>query len=530
MTQAKRIRISAIFLAIGSFLLGPAAHAEWWEARTSHFIIYSETNRADAEKFAIELERFDNALRTLQNMPVPGADVGEANRLTVFRTGDTDRVNYYLDTSGSGIAGIYFGRAGNPVSFVPARNKIDTSKGIQTGPRLEPIRVLFHEYTHHFMLANFNTTYPHWYREGFAELYSTIEFRPDGSFHVGNVPQDRGEALDALPDLKLERLFDHDVKLTGLEYYQSYSFGWLMSHYLNFEPSRAGQLQAWLKALNSGEDSLTAAKRIFGDLDKLQAELRRYKRGPFLGYDVKPADYTDPQVAMRRLSPAEEAVLPAYMRSQRGVDPNEAKGVARDIAGKASAYPDNLFVQLALAEAQQDARNYDEAIAAADRALAVAPTSSAAHYRKGAILLDRAETEKADYAAARAQFAKARQLDPLDPRPAIGYYRSYQQAGEAIPEPALIALEEVFKYAAYDPEYRMLLGRQLLWEDKGDLAKGVLAPLAYSGHDGGERKDGPVIGDVVDAIDAGRLDEAKAKMAEIFKKAKDARDGKKIRH
>jgi tetratricopeptide (TPR) repeat protein len=510
-----------------ALIVSPAARAEWWEARTSHFIIYSETNRADAEKFAVELERFDNAQRTLQNMPVPGPDVGDANRLTVFRTGDTDRVNYYLDTSGSGIAGIYFGRAGNPVSFVPARNKISTSKGIQSGARLEPIRVLFHEYTHHFMLANFNTTYPHWYREGFAELYSTIEFRPDGSFHVGNVPQDRGGDLDALPDLRLTRLFDHKVKLTGMEYYQSYSFGWLMSHYLNFEPSRAGQLQAWLKALNSGEDSLTAAKRIFGDLDKLQAELRRYKRGPFLGYDVKPVGYAEPKVAMRRLTAAEEAVMPGYMRSQRGVDRDEAKGVARDIAGAAAPYPDSLFAQLALAEAQLDARDYDAADAAADRAIAIAPDSSAAQYWKGAISLGRGDSDKTAYAKARPYFIRARHLDPLDPRPSIGYYLSYQQAGDAIPEPAIIALEEVFKYAAYDPTYRMLLGRQLLSEDKGDLAKGILAPLAYSGHDDGSKKDGPSIGDIVDLIDAGKLDEARAKMAEIFKKAKDEADGKK---
>ena len=225
---------------------------------------------------------------------------------------------------------------------------------------------------------------------------------------------------------------------------------------------------------------------------------------------------------MRRLSPAEEAVLPAYMRSQRGVDPNEAKGVARDIAGKASAYPDNLFVQLALAEAQQDARNYDEAIAAADRALAVAPTSSAAHYRKGAILLDRAETEKADYAAARAQFAKARQLDPLDPRPAIGYYRSYQQAGEAIPEPALIALESVFDYSSYDDGYRLVLARQLLDENKGKLARSVLAPLAFSSH---KQAEANKVAEVVDAIDAGQIQDARTTMAAIFAK-QDADAGK----
>ena len=34
----------------------------------------------------------ENMLRTMQNMPVPGPDVGDANRLKVYRTGDTDRL------------------------------------------------------------------------------------------------------------------------------------------------------------------------------------------------------------------------------------------------------------------------------------------------------------------------------------------------------------------------------------------------------------------------------------------------------
>src|SRR3546814_19713456 len=124
-----------------------------------------------------------------------------------------------------------------------------------------------------------------------------------------------------------------------MQQYQSYTFGWLLSHYLNFAPDRQGQLVAYLKALNGGEDSLTAAKRIFGDLDALQKEVRRYKRGPFLGYDVKPGHYVEPQVAMRRLTPAEDALTPAHMRSQRGVDRTEARAVARAIAHKAATWP-----------------------------------------------------------------------------------------------------------------------------------------------------------------------------------------------
>lgn len=517
-TNLKReaARLLGVVMAILALLASPAAHAEWWEAKTSHFVVYSESDRDDAEKFATLLERFDNALRTLQGMPVPGPDVGPASRVKVYRSGDTDNIAVFAHASGSGVAGFYIGRAGNPVSFVPAHERIATSKGIQVGPRLDTKTVLLHEYTHHFMLSNFSTAYPSWYTEGFAELYSTIRFMDGGSFHVGDVPQARGAALDFLPDIPLNRLFDTKATLNDIQRYQVYTFGWLLSHYLNFAPERQGQLVAYLKALNSGEDSLTAAKRIFGDLGALQKEVRRYKRGPFLGYDVKPGNYVEPKVEMRRLTDAEEALIRDHMRSQRGVDRKEARDVASDMAGKDAAWPDSLPAQLWVGEAQVDARRWDAADAAADRALAIAPDSSLANLLKASVFMGRGKTGKSAYAKARPYFIKARHLDELDPRPAIGYYLSFRQAGDPVPQAALVALEQVYPDASYDPQYRLVLARQLLDEGKGDIARSVIAPIAFQAHAG---KDENLLVAVVKAIDEKKIDEARTKMAEIFGKA-----------
>ncbi|SNS71169.1 hypothetical protein [Sphingopyxis indica] len=515
-------RLLGAGLAMCALLASPAARAEWWEAKTAHFVVYSESDRDDAEKFATLLERFDNALRTLQNMPVPGPDVGSANKVKVYRSGDTDNIAVFAHASGSGVAGFYIGRAGNPVSFVPAHERIETSKGIRTGPRLDIKSVLLHEYTHHFMLSNFSTAYPSWYTEGFAELYSTIRFMDDGSFHVGDVPQSRGAALDFLPDIPLERLFDTKASLNDIQRYQVYTFGWLLSHYLNFAPDRQGQLVAYLKALNSGEDSLTAAKRIFGDLGQLQKEVRRYKRGPFLGYDVKPGNYVEPKVAMRELTDAEEALIRDHMRSQRGVDAKEARDVASDMTGKDAAWPESMPAQLWVGEAQIDAKNWDAAEAAADRALLLDPDSAPAHLLKANVFMGRGETDRSAYAKARPHFVRARNLDPLDPRPAIGYYLSFREAGEPVPEAALIALEQVYPNASYDPQYRLVLTRQLLDEGKGDIARSVIAPIAFQAHAGKEEN---LLLAVVKAIDEGKLDEARTKMAEIFRKAKEEEEG-----
>lgn len=514
--------------ALGLFTAATAARAEWWQAETSHFIIISESDKADVENFATRLERFDNALRHLQRLPIPGPDVGPTNKVRVYRFGDPFEIGE-LATSGGGrggIAGFYVPRAGASVAFVPTKSddrmrfdrNLDRRQLIQR-TALSPEGTLFHEYVHHFMLQRFNTTYPHWYVEGFAELYATIELLDGGAFKVGVVPQHRGPDLERLGDVKLTKLLDHSKKLSGQETYQSYSFGWMLAHYLNFNKERQGQLAQYLKALNAGEDSLTAATRVFGDLDKLQSELQKYKDGPFPGYEVIPAKYVAPVVTMRRLTPGEEAVIKAHIRSERGVSRSQARSVVSSIEGKELAYPDDLAVQLIAAEAYADARDFDKAEATLKRALTINPDSQKAHVLMGAAISARAEEEKnpALYATARTWFQDAVRLDPKDPRAAIGLYMTYYEAREAIPESALLTLEGVFDSSSHDAGYRMILARQLLDENRGKVARSILAPLAFSAH---KQEEANKVAKIVEEIDAEKIPEARTTMAAVFAEGK----------
>lgn len=508
------------FVAFLTFFGGSSARAEWWEAETSHFIIVSESDREDVEHFARQLERFDNALRYLQGMEVPGADVGRANKVRVYRFGDVRDMGRLAGSSG--VAGFYIPRAGNAVAFVPVeeddRYRFDrdlSRRALREKTELSPTRILFHEYVHHFMLQNFSTSYPHWYVEGFAELYGTLELFEDGGFRIGDVPQHRGSALFDLPGIRLSKLFDHNKKLDGVDLYQSYSFGWMLAHYLNFNPKRQGQLASYLKALNAGEDSLEAAQRIFGDLGSLEEELRKYKSGPFPTMNVKPPQYAPPQVEMRRLTAGEESVIKAHIQSTRGVSYREAQKVLMEVQGKETEYPDNLAVQLTVAEAYNDAGEFSKAEATLKRAMQISSDSVEANILMGTMYMDRAKKEKNSnlYAESRPWFSKAYKLDKKDPRSAIGYYLSFYKSKTPIPEDALIALESVFDYAAYDNGYRLILARQLLDEGKGGLARSVLAPLAFSSH---KQKEANKISEVVDRIDAGEIQKARQKMAEIF--------------
>src|SRR3546814_9958097 len=132
-------------------------------------------------------------------------------------------------------------------------------------------------------------------------------------------------------------------------------------------------------------------------------EVRSYKRGPVLGCDVKPGHDVEPKVAMRRLTAAEEALIRDHMRSQRGVDRKEARDVASDMAGKDAAFSDSLPAHLWVGEAQIDARDWDAAEVAADRALKINPESSAANLLKANVFMGRGKADKSAYAKARSE-------------------------------------------------------------------------------------------------------------------------------
>ena len=499
-----------------SILFAAPAHAEWWEARTDHFIIYSKSSEGDAKKFAETLERFDLSLRSLQQIK-PDARLSDARKVKIFRAGNIVDISVLAGDQDSGVAGFYIPRL-EPVAFVPARETI------QTRTELDPLTVLKHEYTHHFMFRHFGeSAYPSWYVEGFAETMSTIDFKPDGSFHLGNVPQARGDALvgkyKSFLGYSVQKMLLNENRPTQEDTYARYTYGWLFTHYMTFEPSRSGQLATYLRLLNNGVAARDAANQAFGDLGKLEAEVSRYKKANrFMGADVKPGNYHPPVVSMRRLGPDEEAAMPIEMLTKRGVTLKQAKDVARDARAVAAKYPRSFAAQLELAEAELDARNPAAAEQAAIAAIALQPASAEALYLRGNVALERGKADPSQYAAARQWFAKAYDADRDHPGPLVGNYLSYSKAGQAAPESAIIGLEHAYRLAPYDGDLRVTLARQLLTEKKLDLAKMLLLPLALSPH---ESKQAAALNEVVELIKASNGAGALGKLDAWVKKEED---------
>jgi len=454
-------------------LFAAPLRAEWQRASSPHFEIYSEGSAADVRARAERLEKFDAVLRR-----VSGIDPNQESRpLTIFFVEDVDALRRLLGRQFGSAAGVYAPRAAGSLAIVPRETWSDERA-------LSPDAVLFHEYSHHFLLQNFAAAYPPWFVEGFAEFYATATFGADGTVTVGNVPQFRVAGLRAPVDITAR-----DLLTTGALNFrdraldQFYARSWLLVHFLTFNRERTGQRAHYVAAIEQGVPLEDAARSAFGDLRAFEYELRRYVDSPIASATVAPAALPTPAIEVRPLTRAQVALLPLRMEHMRGIPAERAGAFAAAVRAAAAPYPADPDALFLLAEAEALARNLDASDRAADALLAQVPTHSRALLRKAKNL--EARGGLAARAAARPLVVRANRADTRDPLPLVAYYRSFLPDAEPPPPLAVDGLLLAVQLAPQSSDVRLIGGAGLIKAGRLDEAEAVLRPAAYAPHGGG---------------------------------------------
>jgi tetratricopeptide (TPR) repeat protein len=147
-------------------------------------------------------------------------------------------------------------------------------------PGARPYAPIYHEYAH-FVFSLRPQWMPLWLSEGFAEFYQNTEILDD-KVRIGKGDPYLQSVLERNAFLPLATLFAVD---THSPYYHEedkgsifYAESWALTHYLKDKDDLEGghRLNDYLDLLQTKVDPVAAATQLFGDLNQLQQEVKKY--------------------------------------------------------------------------------------------------------------------------------------------------------------------------------------------------------------------------------------------------------------
>ncbi len=524
----KNIFLTGAYIAAAGFLPAQVAHASsdqitvngqalsnWKEAESDHFKIYSDGDEKYLAKLSGRLEAIHYLLKIATGLKEPA----EANvvKVKVFAVSDVVKVQSLIGDKQGFVAGYYDPQLSGPISVIPLKSGSDGSFSGEL--------ILFHEYTHHFMLQYQAAAYPAWYVEGFAEIASTASFERPGAITFGKAAKHREAELRYSKHYPAAKMLDGRFlkEKSGAEGWE-YGDAWALSHYLTFSDKRRGQLGAYLKAINAGQPYAEAAK-VFGDLNDVTREVNIYIEGGSFPYkapplpadvikapDIRPltvteAEFIDDNIVMERfalINTREEYEAQAKVREKAGKPMKKdydtyfkEESTARDkwmqgLNSRVARFAGDPSAWNVKAHAECMAKDFAACLKSADKSLTLKSDDWEAQMRKGQALIGIAKTlpearRGAPASDGRQWLLKANKANPAAHEPLFYYFESFAAEGKAAPADAIDALQQVVNTIPQVDGPRLQLGRALIVAKRLGLARKILNPLAYSPHESADQ-------------------------------------------
>jgi tetratricopeptide (TPR) repeat protein len=277
-----RRTIALLFLFIGTLSASARDSVDhWFEVRTQHFVVLTDTNEKQGIRVAAQFER----MRSVFHLLMPTASDSAGSPIIVLALKDRKALQalepeVYLAKGQLDLAGLFM-RA-------PDKNYILLRMDAQGD---HPFATVYHEYTH-FMMRNASEWMPLWLNEGLAEFYQNSDIQ-DKEVLLGQASPEDILYLRQNRLLPLATLFKVDYASPYYHQEQKasvfYAESWALTHYIEITDGQKGtsRLQDYANLLVKKEDPVVAAQQAFGDLNQLQQSLYSYiAQGRFMMFKV----------------------------------------------------------------------------------------------------------------------------------------------------------------------------------------------------------------------------------------------------
>jgi len=297
-----RVRLQVVALAFSAIAFSTLAGARqqtWVEVRSPNFIVVSNAGEKQARKAAVQFEQirtvFQQSLTVAQKHPSPVITVLAVKDEASMR----DLLPEYWAKGHSHPAGYFAGQLNQFFAAV----QLDAQGS-------NPYETFYHEY-YHTISVPYVPSLPLWLAEGLAEFFghTTIE---EKSVSMGDADALLIEELRANSLIPLETLFQVD---RNSPYYNEtnktsifYAESWALAHYLMIGDRIAHKpmLTAYLDAMDQGKSAIEAASIAFGDLKKLDNDLRSYiRQSSYYHLKFPSPQFNEDEMKVRTLSEAE---------------------------------------------------------------------------------------------------------------------------------------------------------------------------------------------------------------------------------
>jgi hypothetical protein len=466
----------------------PAAWAvtspgRWLRLESPNFIMYSSASEESTREELAALEGFHALITRI----MPRKSLSPAKLpIYVTRTNPDFEVTapYYRNSL---VMGYYSANVEGTVAVSKSLRYQPRQRDMPRNVRADDARViLFHEYTHHYVLANNRTGYPAWYVEGIAEFLSTAEFTSTG-VEVGKFTQGRAYSLLRGDWLEIEKLLDRPDRMSGEDAAAFYAQAWLATHMLFVQPERAKGFDRYVRLLQDGGDVLASFEPAFGITPaQFDKELREYKRKAIQFWPINGILPVETGISVTRLDSSIDNLLLPMVYLQRLPTLAQAADTVRRVKEEARRLKDSVDALRAGAWVETWYGDLSEARKQIDAILAVDAGSAATQHLSGLCDLRAAYAtpDASLFQRAQAAFDRAYERDNTRASTLFRYFESGFNAANSIDDHHIEVLVRAYQLSPQVDSIAATTAHALMARERFAEAVIVLRPLAANPHGG----------------------------------------------